>query len=241
MTSSWVVSSYPSMQLQTVARLEGNFNEDDHPPLTLTGCKNNKRRTSGILTLLDPGRFSNRVWPALTLCLTPLTVPFLLRMFTLFVVKVQSLVAPAYTSRSSGRSSSSEPGYPYRCPCTSPLVEGVLARSASELLVQSESRESEGPSSLNISLRMRPLLPEATRNLTRFCGFSWPSVSTVSSIADPLSPHMVHNRAAELREVHSESDCLSSWITTTVNPRSLNRAKNDREPVSCITVTLTPE
>lgn len=207
-------------------------------------CKNSKTATSGILTLLEVGRFSNRVWPALTLCLTPLTVPFLLRMFTLFVVKVQSLVAPAYMSRSSGShplSSCSEPGYPYRCPCTSPLVEGVLARSASELLVQSESKELEGPSSLNISLRMRPLFPEATRNLTRFCGFSWPSVSMVSSITDPLPPYMVHDRATELQEVHSESDCLSPWITTTFNPRSLNRAKNDREPVSCITVTLTPE
>lgn len=203
-------------------------------------CKNDKRATSGVLTLLELGRFSNRVWPAFTLCLTPLTVPFLLRMFTLLVVKVQSLVAPAYTSRSSGSpplSSSSEPGYPYRGPCTSPLVEGVLARSASELLVQSESRESEGPSPLNISLRMRPLFPEATRNLTRFCGFSWPAVSMVSSIADPLPPYMVHDRAAELLEGHSESDCLSPWITTAFNPRSLNRAKNDREPVSCITVT----
>ncbi|KAG7224808.1 hypothetical protein INR49_013521 [Caranx melampygus] len=127
------------------------------------------------------------------------TVPFLLSMLTLLVVNIQSLVAPAYMSRSSGSvslSSSSEPRYPYRCPCASPLVEGVLARSASELLVQSESRESEGPSSLNISFSTRPLFPEATRNLTLFCGFSWSAVSIVPSIANPVLHYMVHSIAA---------------------------------------------
>lgn len=143
----------------------------------------------------------------MTLCLTPLTVPFLLSMFTLFVVNNQSFVAPAYMSRSSGSlslSSSPEPRYPYRCPCASPLVDGVLARSASELLVQSESRESEGPSSLNISFSTRPLFPEATRNLTRFCGFTCPGVNIVPSIANPLPHHMVQNPAVQLLPPHSE-------------------------------------
>lgn len=161
---------------------------------------------SHVLTLLELGRFSNSVWPALTLCLTPLTVPFLLSMLTLLVVNIQSLVAPAYTSKSSGSFSlsSSEPRYPNACPCASPLVEGVLARSASELLVQSESRESEGPSSLNISFSTRPLFPEATRNLTRFCGFSCPAVTIVPSIVNPLPHHMVHNTVVQLFRTHAE-------------------------------------
>lgn len=150
----------------------------------------------GVLTLFKPGRLSNRVCPALTLCLTPLMVPFLLSMFTLLVVKVQSLVAPAYRSRSSGSpslSSSSEPRGPSPCPWRSPLVDGVLARSASELLVQSESTESEGPSSLNISFSTRPLLPEATRKRTRFCGLS---VGAVASIASHQPPrYMVRSSA----------------------------------------------
>ncbi len=128
--------------------------------------------------------------PALTLFLTPRMVPFLLQMLIRLLLKSISLLALAYKSRSSG----SQPFSPWAVSTTRPfrwllasLVGGELPCSASGLLVQSESTESDtephqAVSSLNTSVKTRPLLADATLNLTVFPDFSFSCFSFGPSI-----------------------------------------------------------
>lgn len=112
--------------------------------------------------------------PALTLFLTPRMVPFLLQILIRLLLKSISLLALAYKSRSSGSQpcSSWATTRPFRWLLAS-LVGGELLCSASGLLAQSESTESDAEvhhavSSLNTSAKTRPLLADATLNLTVF-------------------------------------------------------------------------
>lgn len=111
-------------------------------------------------------KLSKRAWPALTLCLTPLTVPFLLRMLTRFVPKPLSLVALTKMSKSScsfSFSSHSDPTCPFCCPSTS---LSRLVWSVSELLAYSESSESAASPLVYTSFSTLPLCEDATRNRT---------------------------------------------------------------------------
>lgn len=112
--------------------------------------------------------------PALTLFLTPRMVPFLLQILIRLLLKSISLLALAYKSRSSGSEpcSSWATTRPFRWLLASP-VGGELLCSVSGLLVQSEYTESDAEvhhavSSLNTSAKTRPLLADATLNLTVF-------------------------------------------------------------------------
>ena len=110
----------------------------------------------------------NRACPALTLYLTPLIVPFLLKMLTLLVPNPFSLAALANTSRLSWSfscSSPSDPMWPFCCPSDS------LSPSMPQILAHSESREPAGRPSSYTSLRTLPLWDDAIRNRT-FRGLS---------------------------------------------------------------------
>lgn len=127
-----------------------------------------------LLTEYMLERLLKSTWPALTLFLTPLMVPFLLQILMRLLLKSISLLALAYKSRSSG----SHPFSSRAGPATRPfrwLLASLVASEppcpASGLLVQSESAESEAErhrdfSSLNTSVKTRPLLADATLNRT---------------------------------------------------------------------------
>lgn len=141
-----------------------------------------------LLTGYTLGRLLKSTFPALTLFLTPLIVPFLLQMLILLLLNSFSLLALAYNSRSSGSQpfSSWAAPRPFRWLLASPVGCG-LPCSAHVLLLCSEPAESESEahhavSSLNTSAKTRPLLAAATRNLTVLPAFSFSFFHCDSSI-----------------------------------------------------------
>lgn len=134
---------------------------------------------SELLTEYMLERLLKSTWPALTLFLTPRMVPFLLQILIRLLLKSISLLALAYRSRSSGSQPFSSAAVsttrPFRWLLAS-LAGSELPCSASGVLVQSESTESDtephqAVSSLNTSAKTRPLLADATLNLTVFTVF----------------------------------------------------------------------
>lgn len=141
-----------------------------------------------VLTGYTLERLLKSTCPALTLFLTPRTVPFLLQMLILLLLNSFSLLALAYNSRSSGSqpfSSWATPrpfrwllAWPGGCglPCSAPVL---LPCSD---LAESNSEAHQAVSSLNTSTNTRPLLAAATRNLTVFPAFSFSFFHCGSSI-----------------------------------------------------------
>lgn len=140
-------------------------------------------------------RLLKSTWPALTLFLTPLTVPFLLHILIRLLLNSISLLALAYKSRSSGSqpfsSTAASTTKPFRWRLVSLVGREPPCCSASGLLVESDSTESstesstkphQALSSLNTSAKTRPLLADATLNLTVFPAFSFSCFSFGLSI-----------------------------------------------------------
>lgn len=150
---------------------------------------NSKPGVPELLTEYMLERLLKSTWPALTLFLTPRMVPFLLQILIRLLLKSFSLLALAYKSRSSGSKPLSSWAVaaaprPFRWLLAS-VVGGGPPCSTSGLLARSESTDPEAHqavSSLNTSASTRPLLADATLNLTVFPAFSFSSFHFKPSI-----------------------------------------------------------
>ena len=123
-----------------------------------------------VLTEYVLERLLKSTCPAFTLFLTPRMVPFLLQMLIRLLLKNISLLALAYNSRSSGSQplSSGAATRPFRWLLASLVGVGPSCSASGPLVESSESDNDthQAVSFLNTSAKTRPLLADATLNLT---------------------------------------------------------------------------